>query len=128
VELTSEQLAMLPMWAGSGRSEQRMALRVRIILFAANGMTLREIAAETGLTFRICFKWRKHFLASDLKIFPSSWLSLRRRKLLPQISDGPKRPEQVKSHPQELTRPRNTGMLTPAKKRLRRQERRWVFH
>lgn len=67
VDLTSEQSATLKMWAGSGKSEQRMALRARVILLAASGLSLKEITSETGLSFRICHKWRKRFLELGLE-------------------------------------------------------------
>jgi len=67
VDLTSEQLATLTMWAGSGMTEQRIALRARVVLLASNGKSLREIASETGLGFRICLKWRKRFLEMGLE-------------------------------------------------------------
>jgi len=56
VDLASEQSATLKMWAGSGKTEQRMALRARVILLAASGLTLKEIASETGLGFRILYQ------------------------------------------------------------------------
>ena len=55
------------MWAGSGKTEQRMALRARVILLASNGRSLKEIEAETGLNWQSCLKWRKRFLASGLE-------------------------------------------------------------
>lgn len=67
VVLTPEQSATLKMWAGSGKTEQRMALRARVILLAAKGLGLMEIAGEVGLSFRICLKWRKRFLANGLE-------------------------------------------------------------
>ncbi|MDO9100235.1 MAG: IS630 family transposase [Caldisericota bacterium] len=67
VDLTSEQSATLKMWAGSGKTEQRMALRARVILLASKGLGLMEIAGEVGLSFRICLKWRKRFLAMGLE-------------------------------------------------------------
>lgn len=67
VDLTSEQTATLKMWAGSGKTEQRMALRARVILLASKGLGLMEIAGEVGLSFRICLKWRKRFLAMGLE-------------------------------------------------------------
>ncbi|MDO9631818.1 MAG: IS630 family transposase [Humidesulfovibrio sp.] len=66
VALTPEQSATLRMWAGSGKTEQRMALRARVLLLAAKGLGLMEIAGEVGLSFRICLKWRKRFLANGL--------------------------------------------------------------
>lgn len=67
VELTEEQAATLKMWAGSGKTEQRMALRARVILLAANGLKLKDIAVETGLNWQSCLKWRKRFLANGLE-------------------------------------------------------------
>lgn len=67
VELTEEQAATLRMWAGSGKTEQRIALRSRVILLAASGLKLKDIAVETGLNWQSCLKWRKRFLASGLE-------------------------------------------------------------
>jgi len=67
VDLTLEQAATLKVWAGSGKTEQRMALRARVLLLAAKGLGLMEIAGEVGLSFRICLKWRKRFLANGLE-------------------------------------------------------------
>ena len=67
VELTEEQAATLRMWAGSGKTEQRIALRSRVILLAANGLKLKDIAVETGLNWQSCLKWRKRFLAMGLE-------------------------------------------------------------
>lgn len=67
VELTEEQAATLRMWAGSGKTEQRIALRSRVILLAANGLKLKDIAVETGLNWQSCLKWRKRFLANGLE-------------------------------------------------------------
>lgn len=44
-----------------------MALRARVILLAASGLSLKEIASETGLSFRICHKWCKRFLELRLE-------------------------------------------------------------
>ena len=70
VELTEEQAATLRMWAGSGKTEQRIALRSRVILLAANGLKLKDIAVETGLNWQSCLKWRKRFLAHGLDGLP----------------------------------------------------------
>jgi putative transposase len=67
VELTEEQAATLRMWAGSGKTEQRIALRSRVILLAANGLILKDIAVETGLNWQSCLKWRKRFLVNGLE-------------------------------------------------------------
>lgn len=67
VALTQEQAATLRMWAGSGKTEQRMALRAKVILLAAEGLGLREIEEQTGLNWQSCLKWRKRFLARGLE-------------------------------------------------------------
>lgn len=67
VELTEGQAATLRMWAGSGKTEQRIALRSKVILLAANGLKLKDIAVETGLNWQSCLKWRKRFLANGLE-------------------------------------------------------------
>jgi transposase len=66
VELTEDQEATLRMWAGSGKTEQRMAQRARVILAAAEGLALKDIEARTGLNWQSCLKWRKRFLQRGL--------------------------------------------------------------
>ena len=67
VELTDEQAATLRMWAGSGKTEQRLALRARVVLLAADGLGLKEIEGKSGLNWQSCLKWRKRFLARGLE-------------------------------------------------------------
>lgn len=67
VELTDEQAVTLTMWAGSGKTEQRMAVRARVILSAVEGLTLKEIEKRTGLNWQSCLKWRKRFLRHGLE-------------------------------------------------------------
>ena len=66
VELTEEDRVTLQMWVGSGKTEQRIALRAKVVLLAADGLVLMEIAAKTGLHWQSCLKWRKRFLALGL--------------------------------------------------------------
>lgn len=66
VALTEEQAVTLRMWAASGKTEQRMALRAKVVLLAAEGQGLREIEQATGLHWQSCLKWRKRFLAYGL--------------------------------------------------------------
>lgn len=61
IELTSDEFTTLSMWRSSGKTEQRIALRARVILEAANGLSLREISERTGLGWSSCQKWRKRF-------------------------------------------------------------------
>ena len=49
VDLNQEQASTLTMWVGSGKTEQRLALRAKVILLAAEGLSLHNIAEKTGL-------------------------------------------------------------------------------
>ena len=42
VELTSEDLATLHLWEASGRTEQRLATRARVVLAAVEGLSLKN--------------------------------------------------------------------------------------
>jgi len=61
VELSAEDRATLSMWANAGRTEQRLVKRAKVILLSAEKVPLTEIAERTGLTRKICSKWRKRF-------------------------------------------------------------------
>lgn len=61
IHLSDEDKATLSMWANSGKTEQRLANRARVILFSDEGMTVSEIANATGMTRKVCSKWRKRF-------------------------------------------------------------------
>ncbi len=67
IKLTDEQRTTLTLWLSAGKTEQRLAKRARIILCAAEGLSLREIAAKVGLGFLSCLKWRKRFMEKGLK-------------------------------------------------------------
>ena len=67
VELTDEQTVALRRWTGVGKTEQRMALRARIVLLASEGMSLKDIEKVTGLSWQSCLKWRKRFLQYGLE-------------------------------------------------------------
>ena len=62
-----EQAASLRMWPRSGKTEQRMALRAKIILFAAEGPGLKEIEAKTRRNWQSCLKCHKRFLEQGLE-------------------------------------------------------------
>lgn len=66
VELTEEQESTLKMWAHSGKTEQRLALRAKVILLTAQGIGLKDIQERTGLHWQSCLKWRKRFLDSGI--------------------------------------------------------------
>ena len=66
VKLTQEQESTLKMWANSGKTEQRLALRAKVILLSVQGIGVRNIQERIGLHWQSCLKWRKRFLASGL--------------------------------------------------------------
>jgi transposase len=61
VELSAQDRAMLNVWINAGRTEQRLAKRAKVILLSAEKTPLAEIAERTGLTRKVCSKWRKRF-------------------------------------------------------------------
>jgi len=65
-ELTAVQETTLKMWVGSHRTQQRYARRAHVILLSAQGLTLEEISAGSGLNRTNCLKWRKRFVAEGL--------------------------------------------------------------
>lgn len=66
IELTPEEESTLKMWANSGTTEQRFALRAKVVLLASQGLTLPKIAEKTGLHEQSCYKWRKRFITHRL--------------------------------------------------------------
>ena len=65
-ELTAEQEATLKMWVGSHKTQQRHSRRAQVILLSAQGLTLEEISARSGLNRTNCMKWRKRFAVGGL--------------------------------------------------------------
>jgi putative transposase len=65
-ELTGEQEATLKMWVGSHKTQQRHSRRAQVILLSAQGLTLEEISARSGLNRTNCMKWRKRFAVEGL--------------------------------------------------------------
>ncbi len=66
-ELNEDDRIALKMWVGAGKTEQRLARRAQVILYAAEGMSLKEIARKMGLSWQACLKWRKRFLADGIE-------------------------------------------------------------
>ena len=61
IELTPEERAELEVWARRGKTEQRLALRARIVLAADTGRGTREIARELDIRPATVSKWRIRF-------------------------------------------------------------------
>lgn len=67
VVLAREDQARLEQIERAATSEQRAALRARIVLRAAHGLGIHHTAQELGVTDDTVRKWRKRFLAYGLK-------------------------------------------------------------
>lgn len=65
--LTEEEASTLKRLTAAGTTEQRMAVRAKVVLAAAQSLTLPEIAQRTGLSANSCLKWRKRFAQSRLE-------------------------------------------------------------
>jgi transposase len=61
VELSDEERAALERWARRPTSAQALALRARIVLAAADGLTNSEIARRLAITRPTVTKWRSRF-------------------------------------------------------------------
>jgi transposase len=62
-DLSDEHRAMLSRRARAGTTPQRVALRCRIVLLAAQGQSPRQIAAALRVTVRTVTRWRERFMA-----------------------------------------------------------------
>jgi transposase len=65
--VTDDERLKLTTWAKRPTSAQRLALRARIVLACADGLTNRAVAARLGLTPHTVGKWRGRFLAGRLE-------------------------------------------------------------
>ncbi len=59
---TEEELETLVELATSETEPRRIVKRAQVVIYAASGMSLREISARVGLGWQSCLKWRKRFL------------------------------------------------------------------
>ena len=59
--LEEEQYETLKMWERSGKTEQRLAQRAKIILLSSLGKSVKEISGQVGLSWQNCLKWRSRF-------------------------------------------------------------------
>jgi transposase len=66
ITLTPEERATLERWARRQKSAQALALRCRIVLGCADGLTHAEIAAQLGCNPVTVGKWRRRFAADRL--------------------------------------------------------------
>jgi transposase len=66
IVLRAEDRKTLETWVKSSKTEQRTALRSRIILAAARGMTTEAIARENAVRPNTVSKWRRRFAEKGL--------------------------------------------------------------
>lgn len=62
LELSSEEREQLHRWARRRKSAQGLALRSRIVLGCADGLTNNAVAAAEGVTTKTVGKWRARFV------------------------------------------------------------------
>jgi transposase len=66
VILTETEQATLQQWARRGTTAQRLALRSRVVLLAAQGLNNSQIARELKVEVQTPRKWRRRFLEDRL--------------------------------------------------------------
>lgn len=66
IELTKEEEKTLQQWSQAGTTEQRLAVRARIVLLAAEGRSTQAIAAAFGTRPARVSKWRRRFARDRL--------------------------------------------------------------
>jgi transposase len=66
LDVSSEDRAVLQGWLRAQKTEQRMAVRARVVLMAADGQSNRAIAAATGLSEKATSRWRGRYARAGL--------------------------------------------------------------
>lgn len=67
IALNPQEKQVLYSWVRSGKTEQRLALRTRIVLAAASGETNQAIARQLGISVITVGKWRSRFAAQGIQ-------------------------------------------------------------
>lgn len=66
VSLTQEQREIMTRWTRRRKSAQALALRARIVLMAAEGLSNLAVAERVGATRQTVGKWRRRFIQKGL--------------------------------------------------------------
>src|SRR5262245_54816909 len=64
--LTDDERETLERWSRRAKSAQALALRCRIVLASADGLSNMEVASELRVTRMTVGKWRSRFVADRL--------------------------------------------------------------
>src|SRR5579875_579275 len=67
VTLTSHERTMLEQWVRRRKTSQALALRARIVLRCAEGLSNQAVAAELGVSRPMVGKWRQRFVMERLR-------------------------------------------------------------
>ena len=67
ISLSDQERSALEAVVAKRRSEQRMVVRSRIVLLAADGWTNAGIAERMGIALNTVIKWRKRFFEEGLE-------------------------------------------------------------
>ena len=67
IEMSDDERTTLRLWSTAGTTQQRLAVRARVVLAAEEGLPLAEISRRTGLSVNNCLKWRKRFIEERIE-------------------------------------------------------------
>ena len=65
-ELSADEREQLERWERSGKTEQRLAKRSRIIVLKAQGVSTKQVAQQVGCDLDNIARWVKRFNAADV--------------------------------------------------------------
>ena len=85
IKLTETECQALEKLVRSGKTERRLADRARMILWAAEGITVRETQHRLGCSEQIVLNWRRDFLARRDREGPNKALKDRPRSGRPPV-------------------------------------------
>jgi len=85
IELTAAERQELEEMVRSGKTERRLADRARMILWADEGVTIRETVERLGCSEQIVVNWRREFVGRREQAGPVAALKDRPRSGRPRV-------------------------------------------